>query len=66
MAGIKQIDLGILPKEARRELMDFYEFILKKYGINKEGKDIEKGILADQIKIDTKKWKFNREEIHER
>jgi len=27
---------------------------------------IEKEILADQIKIDTKKWKFNREELHER
>jgi hypothetical protein len=28
----------------------------------KEG--IEKEILADQIKVDTTKWKFNREEIH--
>ncbi len=27
---------------------------------------IEKEILADQIKIDTRKWKFNREEIYAR
>jgi hypothetical protein len=28
--------------------------------------EIEKEILADQIKIDTTKWEFNREEIYER
>jgi hypothetical protein len=28
--------------------------------------NIEKEILADQIKIDTSKWKFNREEIYAR
>jgi len=28
--------------------------------------NIEKEIFADQIKIDTKKWEFNREEIYER
>ncbi len=27
-------------------------------------RDIEKELLSDQIKIDTKKWKFNREEIY--
>jgi len=27
---------------------------------------IEKEILADQIKVDTTKWKFNREEMHAR
>jgi len=27
-------------------------------------RDIEKEILADQIKVDTRKWKFNREEIY--
>jgi hypothetical protein len=27
---------------------------------------IEKEILADQIKVDTTKWKFNREEIYAR
>jgi len=28
--------------------------------------NIEKEIFADQVKIDTKKWEFNREEIYER
>jgi hypothetical protein len=27
-------------------------------------RDIEKEILADQIKVDTKKWRFNREDIY--
>ncbi|AEH22441.1 hypothetical protein TOPB45_0332 [Thermodesulfobacterium geofontis OPF15] len=27
---------------------------------------IEKEILADQIKVDTTKWKFNREEMYAR
>ena len=27
-------------------------------------RDIEKEILADQIKVDTRKWRFNREEIY--
>jgi len=27
-------------------------------------RNIEKEILADKIKIDTTKWKFNREELH--
>lgn len=26
--------------------------------------DIEKKLLIDNVKIDTKKWKFNREEIY--
>jgi len=29
-------------------------------------RNIEKEILADKIKIDTTKWKFNREESHDR
>ena len=29
-------------------------------------RNIEKEISADKIKIDTTKWKFNREETHER
>lgn len=29
-------------------------------------KSVEKEILADQIQIDTKRWKFEREEIYER
>ncbi len=29
-------------------------------------RNIEKEILADKIKVDTTKWKFNREEAHDR
>ncbi len=29
---IKEIDLEKLPEEARKELLDFYEFLLEKYG----------------------------------
>ena len=29
-------------------------------------RDIEKELLTDQIKINTKKWKFDRDEIHAR
>ena len=29
-------------------------------------RDIERDLLTDQIKIDTKKWKFNRGEIYAR
>jgi len=29
-------------------------------------RDIEKDLLTDQIKIDTKKWKFDRDEIYAR
>ncbi|MBE0428208.1 MAG: hypothetical protein IBX72_16430 [Nitrospirae bacterium] len=29
-------------------------------------RDIEKSLLVDQIRVDTKKWKFLREEIYAR
>jgi len=65
----QKIDLEALPEEARKELMDFYESLIKKYKRktnHKTVEDVEKEILADQIQIDTKKWKFEREQIHER
>jgi len=63
----KQLDLECLPEEARRQLLDFYEYLLNKYTQQmKTTNDIEKEILADQIQIDTRKWKFKREEIYER
>jgi hypothetical protein len=65
----QKIDLEVLPEEAKKELIDFYELLIKKYKQKisyKTVKDVEKEILADQIQIDTKKWKFKREEIYER
>ena len=65
----QKIDMEILPEDAKKELIDFYELLIKKYKQKisyKTVKDVEKEILADQIQIDTKKWKFKREEIYER
>ena len=69
MKSIREIDLTLLPENAKKELIDFYEFLLKKYG-SKEKKDtedvnIEKFFLINEIQIDTRKWKFSREEIYE-
>jgi len=63
---MQNLNMELLPEKAKRELIDFYEFLLKKYGLKRSDDDIEKEILADQIQIDTRGWKFNREEIHER
>ena len=61
-------EIELLPQEARKLLGEFCEFLLKKYSnaTYKQAKrgNIEKAILADQIRIDTKQWKFNREEIY--
>jgi len=34
---VEKIDLELLPEEARKKLLDFYEFLLNKYSINKKG-----------------------------
>jgi len=36
MELIEKIDLFLLPEEGRKELINFYEFLLKKYGITKK------------------------------
>ncbi len=61
----------MLPDEARKELLKFYEMLLRKYNLKKydfkkNEDDIKKEILADEIQIDTRGWKFNREEFYER
>jgi hypothetical protein len=65
---MEKIDLTLLPGEARRELIDFYEFLLEKYGSGKEKNDMEdikETLLINKVQIDTKNWKFSREEIYE-
>jgi phosphoribosylformylglycinamidine (FGAM) synthase PurS component len=65
---MEKIDLTLLPGEARRELIDFYEFLLEKYGSRKEKNDMEdikETLLINKVQIDTKNWKFSREEIYE-
>ncbi|MDT7908161.1 MAG: hypothetical protein RRA63_09015 [Candidatus Calescibacterium sp.] len=69
MEGVKNF---VLKKEVRVkdkvltiELPD--EFKGKEVEITVRVKrEIEKEILADQIQVDTTKWKFSREELYER
>ena len=64
----EKIDLSLLPEEARRELIDFYEFLLEKYVKGK--KNMEKESFFRTIKKHSFNLPFNynfeREEIHER
>lgn len=63
----KELDFEMLPKEARKELLDFYEFLLNKYkkhlmkDINKVDKDIEE--LSWEM---GQKLYSSREELYER
>ncbi len=57
----KTIDLEVLPDDAKRELIDFYEYLVRKYG-KKKRVDIQ-GILPKPIKKFTP---LKREEIYER
>ena len=68
MQLMEKIDLMLLPEEARRELIDFYEFLIEKYGTKKKKdniKDIKELLLINKVQIDTKNWRFSREEIYE-
>lgn len=63
----KQLDFEMLPKEARKELLDFYEFLLNKYkkhlikDKNKVNKDVEE--LSWEM---GQKLYSSREELYER
>jgi len=61
-----EIDISKLPKEARRELIDFYQFLINKYGTKtkKERKNLLK-FLSTPIKVD-KIIVHPRDELHER
>jgi len=68
---MQNLNIEMLPDEARKELLKFYEMLLRKYNLKKydfkkNEDDIKKEILADEIQIDTRGWKFNREEFYER
>ena len=63
----KELDFEILPKEAKKELLDFYEFLVDKY---------KKHLAKDTNKIDKEleelSWEMgqklysSREELYER
>jgi len=60
----KQLDLEILPDEARKQIIDFYEFLLRKYGY-KQRKDKSK--LPEEFYKPIRKEKYlsvKREEIY--
>ena len=65
---IEKIDLELLPEEAKRELLDFYEFLVEKYVKSK--KSLKKEVFFESVRKHTfilpEKYNFNREEIHER
>ena len=59
----KEIDLDALPEEARKELMDFYEFLSKKYKI--KHLKLPQGFY-NPIKVESYNKIAKREEIYGR
>lgn len=62
------INLNSLTGEARKELESFYEYLIFKYKRNKKKiSDIQNSKRKfSAIQLDTKGFKFNREEANER
>lgn len=52
---MQSINLQLLPPNARREIVDFYEFLLAKYGLNETDNKVVKrrpsGLAKGDIKI---------------
>ena len=66
---IKEINLKILPEEARKTLLDFYEYLVSRYRKNADKLDKEnrlKKILSNPVDVLPADYKFDREEAHER
>ncbi|MHB1661020.1 MAG: hypothetical protein ACYCTD_02830 [bacterium] len=62
----EKIDLEKLPIEARKEIIDFYELLLKKYKIEKNGKIDDVDIFFKNYNLDLASFKFDREKANER
>ena len=66
---MSDIDLSKLPNEAKKELIDFYEFLILKYSENKDLKKEQDFKFEDfylkPIKVD-RLIKSSRESLHER
>ncbi|WP_022854385.1 hypothetical protein [Thermodesulfatator atlanticus] len=60
----EQLDLKILPKEARKELIEFYEALLKKYKIKRK-RILPEGFYQP-VKVESYSKIALREEIYER
>ncbi len=57
-----QAKVSMLPENAKREIFDFIEFILSKYGQARK----RKFRSLDMISINTKSLDIDREELHVR
>jgi len=73
MANPKEIDIGILPEEVKKELLDFYEYLITKYGkkeLELKSPIKDRRVFFESVKKHSVKlprgYKFNREELHER
>ena len=66
---MSDIDLSKLPNEAKKELIDFYEFLILKYSKNQNNQteyDIKfEDFFLKSIKVD-RLIKSSRESLHER
>ena len=63
----QEINFEILPEEARRELIDYYDYLKRKYarGTEQTEKRLKK-TLSNPVGILPENYRFNREEAHER
>jgi hypothetical protein len=65
---IARIDLEVLPEEVRKELKNFYTYLLVKYG--RECKELRKMLFFELVRrhsfVLPEEYKFDREELHER
>ena len=61
---MQSLDIDILPEEARKLLLEFYEFLLKKYNIETHN-NIEK-VLAKEMKFNTKSWRIDKQKALKR
>ena len=60
--------IGDLPLEARRELLDFYDFLKARYAEQASGEitPASDPYLLKKVKVDTTNLHFTRDEMHER
>ncbi len=60
------IDLEKLPIEARKEVIDFYKLLLKKYKKDKESGIDDVDVFFNRYNVDLTSFKFDRNEANER
>jgi len=67
------IDINILPQNAQNELIDFYQYLVERYAIGKNKKQVSSNATSKQVNsffdgynIDLADFNFNRSEIYDR